>query len=257
MNIRLDFCYDGSVYHGSQKQLEEKTIQSVLEEKLFFYLKEKINLIFAGRTDKGVHANGQVANFHITKLLVPIKNLKRVINNSLRFEKIYIHRFSIVDDNFNSRFDARVRLYCYQIKNFSHDDFFNICDKDFFYHYRYPLEIEKLNSYFNYFIGYHDFTTFCSKKDESKNKKRKIFKIDIFKQKDIIKIHLYGNAFLRSMVRSVVGNTLFLYKNCEKPEKIQELLKSKNPDLAKHRVPAHGLFLEKIFYCDIFGEVKS
>lgn len=254
LNIRLDFCYNGSFYHGSQKQLEEKTVQSVLEEKLCLFLKEKVNLIFAGRTDRGVHANGQVANFKIKELIIPIEKLARVINNSLHAEEIYIHKCSIVEEDFNSRFDARVRLYCYQIKNFEKDNHFNIADKNFFYHYRDSLEINKLLFYFNCFLGEHDFTTFCSKKDESKNKKRTIFKIDIFNEKDIIKIYIYGNAFLRSMIRSLVGNVLYLYKNQKPPEKITELLVKKNPDLAKHRVPAHGLFLQSVFYSEVFGK---
>ena len=254
LNIKLQFCYDGKYYHGSQKQLEEKTVQSVLEQKLSFFLKEKVNLIFAGRTDKGVHANKQVANFHIAKLLVPIEKLALVINNSLHTDEIYIHEATIVAKEFNSRFDAKVRLYRYQIKNFSNDSYFDICDKNYFYHYRHFLEIQKLNSYFEKFLGYHDFTTFCSKKDESKNKKRTIYKIDLLEQKDILKIYLYGNAFLRSMVRSIIGNTLFLYKNNQSPETITKLLKAKSPDLAQHRVPAHGLFLENIFYSEIFGE---
>ena len=239
-----------------KSSLQKKTVQSVLEQKLSFYLKEKVNLIFAGRTDKGVHANGQVANFFIDKLIVPIEKLSRVINNSMSKEKIYIRNALLVEDTFNSRFDAKVRLYRYQIKNFHQDNYFDICDKDFYYHYRFPIDLKKLSLYFNELIGYHDFTTFCSKKDESKNKKREIFKIDCYQQKDITKIYLYGNAFLRNMVRSLVGNVLHLYKKEESPKKIQQLLQAQNPDLAKYRVPAHALFLEKIFYCEIFGKMK-
>ena len=210
----------------------------------------------------GVHAQGQVINFVLKELPFAIEKLPLILNRLLP-EDIYIHKAYLVDQEFHSRFSAKVRMYRYRLVHSVH--FFSpavpnlnrqsIVEYDqlpFIYPMRQSLDIKKYFPYLFVFLGEHDFTTFCSIKDLANNKKRHIFKIDIYGYRKNVVIDIYANGFLRSMIRSLLGNSLDCYYQNQSPNYLLGLLKAKDPSLAKKRVPAKGLCLYKVFYTDLF-----
>ena len=259
MNLVIAFNYDGECFHGFQKQVtpENKkilTIQNTLEKKLTVIFKKPIKLIGSGRTDAGVHAREQVATFKADAKLVrqiTLTSLKKMLNNALP-ETIFITKIHSCSNNFHPRYEAKVRLYRYSmvINGFSHLEPYQL---KYSYLYPFPLKnLSYLEKYFKQLEGEHDFTTFSSLKTRVANKVRKIFKIDLISKPPSLIIEIYGNAFLRSMVRSIIGNVLFAYRKKLKPQILKKWLFEKNPMLAKNRVPAKGLTLKKVFYTQIF-----
>ena len=263
LNVCLQLAYNGKRYHGFQRQTQTtSTIQGIIESKLHLIFQRPTPIIASGRTDAGVHANGQVVNFCLEKLPFPVQKLSMILNRLLP-DDIHIHKSYLVDLDFHSRFSAKVRMYRYQIihsqknafdvaiSSFPQEQTIRYSDIPFICVLNQSINIEEYQSYLQLFVGEKDFTTFCSVRDESNNKTRKIFKIDIYGYKQKIIIDIYANGFLRSMIRSIMGNSLDCY-NKKTPQYIQTLLEAKDPHLAKKRLPANGLCLYKVFYSKVW-----
>ena len=255
----ISLTYDGENFNGFQKQTGKEneniqTIAGILEEKLTVIFQKPMKSIASGRTDTGVHAREQVVTFPADADLVgkiTLPSLKRMLNRALPKE-IFIAKINPCLADFHPRYAAKVRLYRYSmvINNFNQFEPYQLkhC-----YSYPFPLKnLTLLERYFQQLEGEHDFTTFSSLKTTMTNKVRKIFKIDLISKPPLLNIEIYGNAFLRSMVRSIIGNVLFAYQKKMKPKILKEWLAEKNPLLAKNRVPAKGLTLKKVFYTQIF-----
>ena len=253
-NVLAVIAYDGTRYSGYQKQPNELTIQNVLEEKIGKLFNELVNITASGRTDKGVHADEQMINFFVNKDLmekITIKKLPKILNDLLP-KDIYVKKTLIVSNDFHARFSARVRMYRYQINLSS---IYSI-GKELNHYYRFSssFNLEEFQRYLDMFEGYQDFSTFSSIHDSSLNKYRHLFKIDSYIKGSILVIDLYANAFLRSMVRSIIGNCLFFYQKKKSVNIVKEWLKACDPLIAKHRVPANALTLKKVFYSPIFKD---
>ncbi len=267
MNLVFFLSYRGSRYNGWQKQkLKQKskqksvsssksiqTVQGIIEKTLVSFFAQEINIVASGRTDKGVHADEQVFSFNLKvayKDHINLHSLKKRFNNFLP-EDIKITRILKGEENFNPRYQAKVRCYRYSLLNFNA---YSKQAQEIGQHYILPFEVdlEKLHRYFVKLEGEHDFSTFCSKKPDLPNKVRKIFKIDIIPREPFVYIDIYGNAFLKSMVRSIIGNVLQAYQKGLPYETITEWLEKKDPNCAKKRVPPQGLTLRKVFYLPIF-----
>ncbi|MCX7919177.1 MAG: tRNA pseudouridine(38-40) synthase TruA [bacterium] len=242
-NIKLTIEYDGTNYCGWQIQPQQMSIQKVLEKTLQQILNHPVKLIVAGRTDAGVHALNQIANFK-THSRIPTQNLIRAMNTLLPND-IAVKDAVEVPHSFNARRDAKWRIYQYRILNRQIPDVFN---HNFVYHYPYKINIHRMRQAAKYFIGTHDFTAFNASPSIMKHSFRTIKKLTIKREHDWIYITIQGNAFVHNMVRIMVGTLLQVGRGKLEPEDVRAIIQSKQRKRAGMTVPAQGLFLMKVIY---------
>ncbi|MCX6151644.1 MAG: tRNA pseudouridine(38-40) synthase TruA [Ignavibacteriales bacterium] len=240
-NYKLKIQYDGTNYAGWQIQNYTPTVQQTIADAIKILLKEELQLIGAGRTDAGVHALGQVANFK-TENEIDLYKFKHSLNSILPND-VSIVDITKVDENFHSRFSAKKRCYLYFISK----------HKSPFYEkftYRYPekLNIPDLNILANPLIGEHDFTSFCKKKSKTNNKECIVYDVHWKETKEVIIFFIEANRFLHRMVRSIVGTLLNVSKEKYGSDYIKNILEQKDRIIAGESVPAKGLFLYKVKY---------
>lgn len=243
MNYRLLIQYDGTEYSGWQIQNGAVSIQQRITDAIELLIKEKINLIGSGRTDTGVHAVGQTANFK-TEQNLEISKFQYSLNSILP-KDISVSNITIADESFHSRFDAKSRAYLYFITT----------GKSPFYHkYSYELrwfqeaDISKLNNLSKTMIGKHDFSSFAKKKDEIKNKFCEVYEIHWHKGNHISCFYIKADRYLHGMVRAIVGTLLYALKYNLDDNYIQSIFEAKNREAAHEAAPAKGLFLFKVRY---------
>ncbi|MBN2618376.1 MAG: tRNA pseudouridine(38-40) synthase TruA [Spirochaetales bacterium] len=243
-NIKLDISYDGTKYCGWQIQPRDITVQGVIEDALTKIHKKKIDIIGSGRTDSGVHADQQIANFLTDIDSIPPQNFAQALNSLLPLD-IRINSSVLVPLEFHSRFDAIRRTYKYYIKQGSvgHPK-----DRDYSWLIRRPLDIRKLNNLARVLIGEHDFTTFAAAGDQAPTKTRRIYSATFYPEGDFIVFKICGNAFLQRMVRSLTGTLVdFCWKE-RSPKELEDILLAKDRSLVGATAPARGLFLNKVEY---------
>ena len=234
--------YDGTDFHGSQIQPEVRTVQEEIEKCLTKLLDAKVVTIFSGRTDAGVHAKNQVLNFHIDSTQIPPNKIIYPLNNMLPNDILALESEKVSDD-FNSRFDAKKRVYRYFIRN-THDIFRN----KYSLIHPYKINIDQFNKWAKIFIGEKDFQSFCSAKAEVKHYICNISKLEFFRQDDEIVMEIHGNRFLHNMVRIIVSSFMELNRNTLKIDDIQRILDKKNRIFAPKTISPKGLFLWEIKY---------
>ena len=244
-NIKIVFSYDGSGFAGYQKQPNKKTVQGELEKALSYLLKEKISVLAAGRTDKGVHALEQVANFH-TKSKMPLNKQIKQLNNLLD-DDIYIREIDVVDKDFKSPWDASSRTYIYKIKNLKDKTTFNARYYTFI---EFIPNINELQKLFNQFLGEHNFAGFATKVDKDKPTIKKMEEIVVSKNNhnNHIEIEIKSDAFLRGMVRFIVGSALAILEKKLPENYIKENLSKPKIDMKRYKAPAQGLYLSRVEY---------
>lgn len=240
-NYKLTIQYDGTNYSGWQIQTNANSIQQEITRAINIILKEQVNLIGSGRTDAGVHAIGQVANFRTEKEIDLYKFQFSL--NSILPEDISISSILKVDEKFHSRFDAKKRTYLYLISQFKSPFF-----KRYSYYYPKQLNTEKLNELSYLFIGKKNFASFCKRQSEVENKICDIYEISWFTQYDLVVFKISADRFLHGMVRAIVGTILNAEKKGNSEEYIQQVFNSENRESAGEAVPAKGLFLYKVEY---------
>ncbi|MFR1972833.1 MAG: tRNA pseudouridine(38-40) synthase TruA [Clostridia bacterium] len=242
-NIKLTIEYDGKCYNGWQKQPNKLNIQGEIERAIYNITKEEVNLIGSGRTDAGVHALGQVANFK-TNSEIPIEKLPLAINSQLK-NSIVIKEAEEVDERFHSRYNAKHKTYRYIINN-------SKCGTAIYrnleYSYPFKLDAEKMKQASKYFEGEHDFKAFKSSGTSSKNSVRTIYKAIVKQEGEKIIIELTGNGFLYNMVRIISGTLLDVGLGKIRAEEIPEIIESKDRQRAGKTLPAHGLYLVEVKY---------
>lgn len=242
-NIKLTIEYDGKCYNGWQKQPNKLNIQGEIEKAIYNITKEEVDLIGSGRTDAGVHALGQVANFK-TNSQISIEKLPLAINSQLK-NSIVIKRAEEVDERFHSRYNAKHKTYRYIINN-------SKCGTAIYrnleYSYPFELDAKKMQQAAKYFEGEHDFKAFKSSGTSSKNSVRTIYKAMVKKEGEKIIIELTGNGFLYNMVRIISGTLLDVGLGKIKPEEIPEIIESKDRQRAGKTLPPHGLYLVEVKY---------
>ena len=236
--------YDGTNYSGFQKQKSDKTIGETIEKAIFNVSRETIDVICSGRTDSGVHAEGQVIHFDLAKDITEFQLLE-AINHYLKKEDIVFKSLNITSNNFDARHSAESRLYRYQILNSRTP---SALLKNKVWHIKKTLCINSMQKAANYLIGEHDFESFRDSQCQAKHAIRHIESINLSRNQDLIFFHIKANAFLHHMVRIIMGSLVEVgYKKWD-PIKIQEILAIKDRNKAGPTAPAHGLFLEKIIY---------
>jgi tRNA pseudouridine38-40 synthase len=245
-NLKLEIEYAGTGYCGWQTQTRnkrKKSIQQVLEKTLRKILQEKIQLIASGRTDAGVHALAQVANFKTKSNIAPEK-LQRALNGLLP-EDITITRIKKVNLDFHSRFSAKSKVYRYSILNRSYP---SALLRNAVYYYPYPLDIKLMRKETGVLLGKHNFTSFQASDKIERDPVRTIKSIKITKAQDKIYIDIEADGFLYNMVRNIVGTLLEIGRARLSRGSLKQILLAKDRRLAGPTAPAKGLCLIRVKY---------
>lgn len=242
-NIKLTIEYDGTRYAGWQIQENHPTIQQELKTAVEKAVEEEINLIGAGRTDSGVHAYGQVANFR-TKTSIPGDKAFYHINPHLP-EDIVVVRSEEVPLSFHSRYDALTKTYHYVIINGPH---MHPRHRHYAQWIDYALDLEAMREAGGFFLGEHDFTSFMAANAGDVSTIRSIDAIDIQKEGDVVEIQVKGRSFLRNMIRIMMGTLVDVGKGKIPPDKVATILEAKDRQMAGPTLSACGLYLMNIEY---------
>ena len=228
---------------GWQKQPNKLNIQGEIEQAISSLTGEEIDLIGSGRTDAGVHALGQVANFK-TNSKIPIEKMAVAINSKLK-KSIIIKKAEEVDERFHSRYNAKNKTYRYIINN---SEYGSAIYRDLEYHFPIKLDVEKMKRAAKYFEGEHDFSGFKASGTSAKNSVRTIYKAEVKENGERILIELTGNGFLYNMVRIISGTLLEVGLGKIEADNIPDIIESKNRQNAGKTLPAHGLYLVEVKY---------
>ena len=241
-NIKLTIQYNGKGYCGWQKQNDSLGIQGNIEKSIKDLTNENVKIIGSGRTDAGVHALAQVANFN-TECNIPIEKIPNALNSKLPKDIVIINAEEVSLD-FHSRYSAKGKRYRYIIYNSRYrTPIYN----DISYFVKYDLDFEKMKKEAKSLIGTHDFKGFMSSGSAVKDTVRTIYDIDVSKQEDLIVIEIEGNGFLYNMVRIIVGTLVDIGRG-RIDNNMATIIQSKLRSMAGHTAPAHGLFLKKVDY---------
>lgn len=240
-NIKLEIEYDGTEFYGWQIQPKLRTVQGEIQEKLETILGHKINLIGAGRTDVGVHALGQVANFKTTSELD--KNSVRNGLNGLLPDDVVIKKTEDVDLNFNSRYSAKNRLYKYRI----HLGRTAIL-RNYVWEVLYSLNLEDIFEATKKIEGEHDFSSFCVAESSKDNNVCHVFSADWEKSGNELVFKIEADRFLHTMVRSLVGTLVEVGRGYFSVSDFVNIVEAKDRKKAGPTAPACGLYLVKVKY---------
>ncbi len=243
-NIKLTIEYDGKEFNGWQRQPNKLNIQGTIEKAIERITKEPVELNASGRTDAGVHALGQVANFK-TNSNLPIEKMSIAINTNLK-KSIRIQHAEEVDERFHSRLSCKRKTYRYIINNSKYG---TAIHRNLETHIPQKLNIEKMQEAAKYFEGEHDFKAFKASGTSNKNSVRTIYKAEVKKMpEEKIYIELTGNGFLYNMVRIIAGTLVDVGLEKIEPEEIKNIIKKQKRELAGKTMPPYGLYLVKVEY---------
>ena len=240
-NYKLTIQYDGTNYAGWQIQTDCKTIQQTVSDGIKIITGKKINLIGSGRTDSGVHAFEQIANFK-TEFELDIKKFKYSLNSVLP-KDISIIDVEKVSEEFHARYDAKSREYIYLFIKYKSPFY-----EPYTYRYFYDLDSEYLNKLSKYLLGEKDFTSFARKSLEPEDKNCIVYDTHWSERKGFLVFFIEANRFLHGMVRTIIGTLLNAQKNNLDEEYLQKVFLAKKREAAAEAVPAKGLFLFKVKY---------
>lgn len=242
-NIKLVIEYDGKGFNGWQKQPNKLNIQGEIEEAISEITGENIEITASGRTDAGVHALGQVANFK-TESNIPIEKFAIAINSRLK-KSIVVKSAEEVPLDFHSRYNCKGKKYRYVIDNSKYG---SAIYRGLLCHIPVELDLEKMQQAIKYFEGEHDFKGFKATGGNNKSTVRRIDKAIIVKENDNIIIELVGNGFLYNMVRIIAGTLVDVGLGKIKPEDIPNIIDSKKRENAGKTLQPQGLYLVEVYY---------
>ena len=242
-NLRIDLCYDGTRYRGWQRLPGvDNTIQGKLETALSRILGEPVEISGSGRTDAGVHARGQVANFHCKNPMVCEEILRQL--RCYLPEDIGIYSCREVSERFHARLNVKHKTYCYRIWNSDEPCVF---DRRFVSVMPQRLDVGKMRLAAEQLIGEHDFSAFCANKKMKKSTIRQIYAIKIERLGEEIRISVTGNGFLYNMMRILVGTLVEVGMGQRTPESMTELFGAAR-EQAGALADAQGLCLMEVAY---------
>ncbi len=228
---------------GWQKQPTKLNIQGEIERAIELITGEQVDLTASGRTDAGVHAIAQVANFK-TNSTLPIEKFAVAINSKLK-KSIRIQKAEEVEERFHSRYNCKQKTYRYIINNGKQG---SAIYRNLEYYVPVKLNVEEMKKAIKYFEGEHDFKGFKSSGTSSKSSVRIIYKTNIIEDGERIKIELTGNGFLYNMVRIISGTLVDVGLGKIKPEEITSIIESKDRTRAGKTLPPYALYLVKVEY---------
>lgn len=241
-NIKITIQYNGANYCGWQKQPNSLGIQGTIEKAIYEITKEEVKITGSGRTDAGVHAFGQVANFKLMSS-IPTSKIPNALNAKLP-KDIAVIACEEVPEEFHSRYSAKGKRYRYLIYNSAYR---SPIYKDISYQVKYDLDFEKMCTEAKSLIGTHDFKGFMSSGSSVSDTVRTIYDIELTKEDDLIVMEVEGSGFLYNMVRIIAGTLVDIGRN-RITESLEDVINSKSRSRCGHTAPAHGLFLKKVDY---------
>ena len=242
-NIRLILEYDGTDFKGWQVQPGQRTVQGELESALQRLFGAPIRVVAAGRTDAGVHARGQVANFK-TDSGLDVGRVERAINALLPAD-ISVRNADCVSPDFNARYDARRREYSYHVAFERH-----ALGRRYAVWVRGRLDLGAMQAGANGFLGQYDFTSFCVAAREKENRCCHVIRCEWVPIDGGLRLDIAADRFLRAMVRGIVGTLLQVGRGARDPREIPGILEARDRGCAGPTAPPHGLFLERVAYED-------
>ncbi|MGI8849803.1 MAG: tRNA pseudouridine(38-40) synthase TruA [Pyrinomonadaceae bacterium] len=249
MNYRLTIQYDGTDFHGWQEQVKLRTVQGELEKAIGMLEDAEVKVIGSGRTDAGVHAEGQVANVRLNRLFTP-KKLCAAINGNVGRD-VRVLNIEEVSDDFHSRFSAKLKTYVYRVVNAPVMSPFWL---RYAHHESRFLDVNKMSETANLFLGEHDWTAFSAARSDVENRVRTVTEFIINSRWDtranasIIEFRISANGFLRYMVRSIVGTMLEVGCGEKDSDTILAAIEDGNRSLAGKTASASGLTLLRVDY---------
>lgn len=243
-NIKLVIAYDGTGYFGWQRQINRPTIQGIIEEKIEIMTERPISLIASGRTDAGVHALHQVANFRVSSNIAPAVFLKAL--NSLLPDNIIILEAGYVPLGFHARYSAKSKVYEYRIYNESLRSPFL---RNYAWHMPRPLDLKAMEECLGVIKGAHDFSSFSSVGDGKIDPIRTIIQAKLGIQKDnLLTFNFEANGFLRHMVRNIMGAIAKVGLGEISTDRFCEILESRDRQKVGAKAPPGGLYLKEVRY---------
>ncbi|MFA6456581.1 MAG: tRNA pseudouridine(38-40) synthase TruA [Bacteroidota bacterium] len=240
-NFKITIEYDGTDFAGWQRQPNGRTVQEEIEKTLASITQESSPVVGAGRTDSGVHARGQVANFYSNSVF-SINDFHRALNGMLP-EDIVIHSVEEVNEDFSARYSAKERAYRYYISQRP-----AAIDRKYCWQLRYQFDIEKMNRAANSILGIHDFCAFCKTDSETEHHLCNVYSSQWRLENGLLIYSVSANRFLHGMVRALVGTMVNIGRGFTPEEDFQSILQSKDRSNAGQAAPAKGLFLERVTY---------
>ena len=242
-NIKLTIEYDGTNYHGWQIQPNAITIQAAIQDALAKITKAQTQIVGAGRTDTGVHAAGQVANFH-THSQMPPTAFQKALNATLPRD-IVITDVEEVSPDFHARFSAVSRTYLYTILNRAYPSAFLQSSAYFFPE---PIDLQGADAACRSLIGKRDFFSFQRSGSERINPICEIYECRCWQEEDLVYFKIEADAFLRGMVRAIVGTILKLHDKEDCVNQLYQILDARDRSGAGASAPPHGLSLLRVKY---------
>lgn len=248
-NYKLLIQYEGTDFHGWQVQENMRTVQGELERALSLLEDAPVSVAGSGRTDAGVHAEGQVASVRLKRRFAPGR-LRNAINGNI-WRDLRVLKVEKVPDDFHARFSAKGKTYIYRVVNAPVISPFWV---RYAHHESRVLDVARMNETARLFLGEHDWTAFSSASSEASTRVRTIHEFNVESkwdersQSSIIEFRISGNGFLRYMVRSIIGTMLEVGRGEKKTDTIQTAIISGDRNLAGPTAPANGLTLLKVEY---------
>ena len=245
-NLLLTMRYKGTNYHGWQVQKNAVSVQEVLQDAIEKLYGSRLNVKGCSRTDTGVHANMYCVSFNAPFYAGEYHTVSAL--NTFLPQDIRAYECKEVNDDFHARYSSRGKEYVYLVYNAKYQNPFY---SDYSYHFRYDVDLEKINKAAAYFIGTHDFASFCSAYSDVEDTVRTIHDLNAQRDGDLIRFTVSGDGFLYNMVRIIVGTLLMVSQGKIAPEDIPGIIESKQRKNAGRTAPAQGLFLNKVFYDEV------
>ena len=243
-NLLLQITYDGSAYHGWQIQENARTVQAAFQEALYKVTGRQEEIKACSRTDTGVHARAFCVSLK-TQSPIPPQRMVAALNHWLP-EDIAVKDCRQVEDGFHARYSCKGKEYRYEIWNNPVRDPFL---RGRALHYWYRLDEELLDRAAGYYIGAHDFTSFCTQdRREAGDMTRRVTKARVQRQGDLVAFTVAADGFLYNMVRIMTGTLLWVQQGRIKPEDIPGIIAARDRAKAGPTAPACGLYLDKVFY---------
>ena len=242
-NIKLTIRYDGTRYSGWQSQKNGRAIQDVIQDTIKTITDERVSVIGSGRTDAGVHAEAQIANFR-TRSRLPLKNIRMALNSRLP-KDIAITHIEEAGPGFNAQKSAKSKLYRYTIMN---NDYMDPLVRHFAAKSFYRLNLDLMRKAASYLIGRHDFRSFRAADGKEKNSVRTVKNIKIEKSGDLVYIYIEANGFLYNMARNIVGTLIEVGRGKFKAVDVKKILLKRDRRLSGPTMPAKGLCMVAVKY---------
>jgi tRNA pseudouridine38-40 synthase len=244
-NIRFVLAYDGTEFHGWQRQPGQRTVQDSLEQAARRVARHQVLINGAGRTDAGVHAQGQVANFETTSS-IPCDKLGKAMGSRLP-KDISIRHVREVPLTFRSSRDAVSKLYRYRIHNHAQRPVEELTHR-YVYHFWHPLDLSRMQAAARLMVGEKDFIAFASSGSARETTVRTVLGVQVYRHLQEIRVDVEGTGFLYNQVRNMVGTLIEIGRGHWAPEYVSEILASRDRSLAGPTAPARGLCMQWVRY---------